>query len=317
MGDGTVPRPSATPREFERHQNEIYGAERHASLQNDDDVLFQLNGILTQPSFNPGDYRERDGEDRAVARRRATGPRLTEPSRCARVRTPIRAACSSRTCRTSTPARRRPPAARARRRGLVRGRARAAAGGHLPGHVARRERRAGHRPRHDRRRVARGELGSRHRRRPILVGGRPPARSRARRALGARVAPRPDRRQRARDEPPARARRATEHSPAVDPAFGADATKSNIVIAINNLIGAERREGRAALLLLRRPRADDARLEPGRERAARDRLHEHQHRPVDRAPLALGVLRDDAVRGPVPVRRRLPERAAVGRRRRV
>jgi pimeloyl-ACP methyl ester carboxylesterase len=57
MGDGTVPRPSATPAEFEAHQNEIYGAERHASLQNDDDVLFQLNGILTQPTFNPGDYR--------------------------------------------------------------------------------------------------------------------------------------------------------------------------------------------------------------------------------------------------------------------
>ena len=57
MGDGTVPRPSATPVEFENHQNEIYGAERHASLQNDDDVLFQLNGILTQPAFNPADYR--------------------------------------------------------------------------------------------------------------------------------------------------------------------------------------------------------------------------------------------------------------------
>ncbi len=57
-GDGTVPRPSATPPEFEKHQNEIYGAERHASLQNDDVVLFQLNGILTQPMFNPKDYRD-------------------------------------------------------------------------------------------------------------------------------------------------------------------------------------------------------------------------------------------------------------------
>jgi hypothetical protein len=56
-GDGTVPRPSATPPEFERFENTIYGAERHASLQNDDDVLFQLNGILTQPTFNPADYR--------------------------------------------------------------------------------------------------------------------------------------------------------------------------------------------------------------------------------------------------------------------
>jgi pimeloyl-ACP methyl ester carboxylesterase len=57
-GDGTVPRPSATPTEFDRLQNAIYASERHASLQNDGDVLFQLNGILTQPSFNPSDYRD-------------------------------------------------------------------------------------------------------------------------------------------------------------------------------------------------------------------------------------------------------------------
>jgi pimeloyl-ACP methyl ester carboxylesterase len=57
-GDGTVPRPSATPVELEGEGNAIYGAERHASLQNDDDVLFQLTGILTQPSFNPRDYRD-------------------------------------------------------------------------------------------------------------------------------------------------------------------------------------------------------------------------------------------------------------------
>ena len=57
-GDGTVPRPSATPVEFAQLQNAIYGAERHASLQNGDDVLFQLNGILTQPTFNPADFRD-------------------------------------------------------------------------------------------------------------------------------------------------------------------------------------------------------------------------------------------------------------------
>jgi len=61
-GDGTVPRPSAEPPEFERHENVIYAAERHASLQNDDDVLFQLNGILTQPTFNPKDYRDATGK---------------------------------------------------------------------------------------------------------------------------------------------------------------------------------------------------------------------------------------------------------------
>ena len=56
-GDGTVPRPSATPREFEQLDNAIYSPERHASLQNDGDVLFQLRGILTQ-TFNPADWRD-------------------------------------------------------------------------------------------------------------------------------------------------------------------------------------------------------------------------------------------------------------------
>ncbi|HEV8251053.1 MAG TPA: hypothetical protein VGQ15_13870 [Gaiellaceae bacterium] len=61
-GDGTVPRPSAEPPEFERHENVIYAAEKHASLQNDDDVLFQLNGVLTQPSFDPRAYRDATGK---------------------------------------------------------------------------------------------------------------------------------------------------------------------------------------------------------------------------------------------------------------
>jgi len=56
-GDGTVPRPSATPRELERLENAIYSPERHASLQNDDDVLFQLTGILTAATFDPGNWR--------------------------------------------------------------------------------------------------------------------------------------------------------------------------------------------------------------------------------------------------------------------
>jgi pimeloyl-ACP methyl ester carboxylesterase len=61
-GDGTVPRPSAMPLEFEKFENSIYTAEKHASLQNDDDVLFQLNGVLTQPSFDPKGYRDAGGK---------------------------------------------------------------------------------------------------------------------------------------------------------------------------------------------------------------------------------------------------------------
>ena len=75
----------------------------------------------------------------------------------------------------------------------------------------------------------------------------------------------------------------------------------------------ERRAGRPPLLLLRRPRADGPRRQPRRERAARDRLQRRQHRPLDRAALALGVLRDDAVQRPVLLRRRLPRRPGVAR----
>jgi pimeloyl-ACP methyl ester carboxylesterase len=46
-GDGTVPRPSATPLEVENDQGATFSAERHASLQNDDHLLLQLTGVLT------------------------------------------------------------------------------------------------------------------------------------------------------------------------------------------------------------------------------------------------------------------------------
>jgi hypothetical protein len=46
-GDGTVPRPSATPLEYEDDKGAAYSAERHASLQNDDHALLQLTGVLT------------------------------------------------------------------------------------------------------------------------------------------------------------------------------------------------------------------------------------------------------------------------------
>jgi hypothetical protein len=46
-GDGTVPRVSATPRELWGDQTEIYAAECHGSLQNGDDVLRQVEGLLS------------------------------------------------------------------------------------------------------------------------------------------------------------------------------------------------------------------------------------------------------------------------------
>jgi pimeloyl-ACP methyl ester carboxylesterase len=57
-GDGTVPRPSATPLEFEDDQGAAFSAERHASLQNDDHVLLQLTGVLTGNAINWSQFRD-------------------------------------------------------------------------------------------------------------------------------------------------------------------------------------------------------------------------------------------------------------------
>lgn len=56
-GDGTVPRPSATPLEYEEDKGAAFSAERHASLQNDDHVLLQLTGVLTGYAINWSQFR--------------------------------------------------------------------------------------------------------------------------------------------------------------------------------------------------------------------------------------------------------------------
>ena len=56
-GDGTVPRPSATPLEFADDEGAAFSAERHASLQNDDHVLLQLTGALTGNAINWSRFR--------------------------------------------------------------------------------------------------------------------------------------------------------------------------------------------------------------------------------------------------------------------
>ena len=50
-GDGTVPRPSATPIELSDDAREVYATEAHASLQNFDPVLVQVRGVLTWESL--------------------------------------------------------------------------------------------------------------------------------------------------------------------------------------------------------------------------------------------------------------------------
>jgi hypothetical protein len=57
-GDGTVPRPSATPLEYEDDQGAAFSAERHASLQNDDHVHLQLTGVLTGNAIDWSRFRD-------------------------------------------------------------------------------------------------------------------------------------------------------------------------------------------------------------------------------------------------------------------
>ena len=206
----------------------------------------------------------------------------------------------------------RTPAPQGRGRRLVRGRARPAAGGRLPDHVARRQRRAGDGPRHGRRRVVANWA--------VVVGidqywsEGAHLKGAVRDALKVRdLAARSGRRRRARREPPARPGARPEQRGGRPGARRRSSARRRHHRRDQQPHAAERRERRAPLLLLRGPRAHDARLQPRRERAARDRLHERQHRPVDRAPLAVGVLRDDAVRRPVLLRRRVPQRPALGR----
>ena len=47
-GDGTVPRVSATPIEIQDEAGAMYSNARHASLQNADPVLLQLQGIVDE-----------------------------------------------------------------------------------------------------------------------------------------------------------------------------------------------------------------------------------------------------------------------------
>lgn len=57
-GDGTVPRVSATPLEFSSDRREVFSATKHASMQNGDGALINLDGILTGLYFNLGSFRK-------------------------------------------------------------------------------------------------------------------------------------------------------------------------------------------------------------------------------------------------------------------
>lgn len=51
-GDGTVPRPSATPTELSGQDRELFVAETHGSLQNSEPALVQLTGLLSGQTIN-------------------------------------------------------------------------------------------------------------------------------------------------------------------------------------------------------------------------------------------------------------------------
>jgi pimeloyl-ACP methyl ester carboxylesterase len=56
-GDGTVPRVSATPIELSDEAREMYASERHATLQNQDQVLVQLIGVLSRGELDLGRFK--------------------------------------------------------------------------------------------------------------------------------------------------------------------------------------------------------------------------------------------------------------------
>ena len=285
-GDGTVPRPSATPTEFDRLQNAIYASERHASLQNDGDVLFQLNGILTQPSFNPSDYRDAtskigqslDVEDwltpdqplEVRARPHADPGGLLVAAEDAetgeeKVRQQLQPTGDGWYTATLGPL----------PEGLYRVSSLAGRG-------------AGDGSRHGRRRVAHGELGCSHRYRPVLVG-RPtcvePSATRSRCGNGSstRLAATCRPRTSSSCSP-------ADHSPEVDEGLAPTlATKANIILAINNLMDLSGGKGER-LYFFFAGHGLTTRVSNRDERASR-RDFEHKHRPLDRAALALGVLR--------------------------
>jgi pimeloyl-ACP methyl ester carboxylesterase len=57
-GDGTVPRVSATPIEYSAEGRDMFAATRHASLQNADAVLTQLDGLINSLYFDLGGFRK-------------------------------------------------------------------------------------------------------------------------------------------------------------------------------------------------------------------------------------------------------------------
>jgi pimeloyl-ACP methyl ester carboxylesterase len=58
MGDGTVPRVSATPIEYSNEGREMFAATKHGSLQNADGVLTHLDGLINSLYFDLGGFRK-------------------------------------------------------------------------------------------------------------------------------------------------------------------------------------------------------------------------------------------------------------------
>ena len=81
------------------------------------------------------------------------------------------------------------------------------------------------------------------------------------------------------------------------PELGAiTATKANIIVAINDLIQLSGAKGERLYFYFAGHGLTTRVSNRDESARARDRLHAGRHRPLDRAALAVGVLRDDAVR---------------------
>jgi pimeloyl-ACP methyl ester carboxylesterase len=85
-GDGTVPRVSATPIELSDDPREMYASERHATLQNKDQVLTQLVGILSREEIDLGAFKDMFGRAKPRVSLEVDDLYVTEEPITARIR---------------------------------------------------------------------------------------------------------------------------------------------------------------------------------------------------------------------------------------
>ena len=325
-GDGTVPRPSATPLEFEDDQGATFSAERHASLQNDDHLLLQLTGVLTGNTIDWSKFKDADPDGRPLARRRgrllADGAGSRPGAARARGRDALVAvAVDIETGEVSARQTLDPgdegwheaelgplPAGRLPRDRVRRGAGRA---GHGPRHACWRDRAWSAAGRSSSASTSTVSAATRRSSRPSAT----PWRSAAGSSTTAGPKKLAEDRVTLLSGGGTPRRRADGGSTQRHGRGRAARDEGQHLQGDQRADDEERRPRRGALVLLQRARAHRGMGEPGGERARLPGRRPEPSVPDTRRAVARGVLRDDAVQGPVLLHRRLPQSHRPDRRR--